>query len=80
MPPLLASGYFEETDIKSRAIQLDTFLVGTLPNSGGFVYIKLAIMSGRSTQTKRELSESMLLVLKQIRKLAPRSPSDLGRR
>ena len=75
---LVASGHFEETDIKSRAIQLDTFLVGTLPNSGGFVHIKLAIMSGRSTQTKRELSESMLLVLNQIGKSAPKTPIQLS--
>ena len=74
---LAASGHFEESDIKSRAIQLDTFLVGTLPNSGGFVHIKLAIMSGRSTQTKRELSESMLLVLNQIGKSAPNTPIQL---
>ncbi|MQR01516.1 5-carboxymethyl-2-hydroxymuconate Delta-isomerase [Glaciimonas soli] len=63
---LVASGHFDEIDIKSRAVRLGTFLVGTSPQDRGFAYVKLAIMSGRSTQTKRELSESLLRILKQV--------------
>jgi len=60
---LLASGHFEEADIKTRAIRLDTFLVGTSPDTRGFVHVSLSILSGRSEQTKRELSASLLDVL-----------------
>lgn len=70
---LLASGQFEETDIKSRAVRLDTFLVGTTPTGHGFAHVKLAMLSGRSTQVKSELSASLLNVLKQVCEL-PASP------
>lgn len=63
---LVVSGQFEEVDIKSRAVRFATFLVGTSPNDRAFVHAKLAILSGRSIQTKRELSESLLFVLKQV--------------
>lgn len=62
---LVASGHFEELDIKSRAIRIDTFLVGTSPDDRAFLHAKLAILSGRSTQVKHELSESLLSVLKE---------------
>ncbi len=62
---LAASGHFEEIDIKSRAIRLDTFLIGTSSDRRAFVHVKLAILSGRSTEAKRELSESLLRVLKE---------------
>jgi len=61
---LVASGQFEAADIKSRAIPLDTFLVGTSPAGHAFVHIKLALLSGRLPQTKQLLSESLLLELK----------------
>jgi 5-carboxymethyl-2-hydroxymuconate isomerase len=60
---LVASGQFEEIDIKSRAIRIGTFLVGTSPDDRAFLHVKLAILSGRSIQIKQELSESLLLTL-----------------
>ncbi len=63
---LVASNQFEEIDIKSRAIRLDTYVIGTALDTRAFVHAKLAILSGRSSETKRELSENMLLMLKQI--------------
>ncbi len=61
---LVASGQFEEeVDIKSRAIRLDSFLVGTVPMGRAFVHAKLAILSGRSTEIKQELSKSLLSTL-----------------
>jgi 5-carboxymethyl-2-hydroxymuconate isomerase len=70
---LVSSGQFEEIDIKSRAVRLDTFLVGTSPNGRSFAHIKLAILSGRSTQTKRELAESLLNALTQVCELPANS-------
>ncbi|WP_310387675.1 5-carboxymethyl-2-hydroxymuconate Delta-isomerase [Roseateles sp.] len=66
---LLASGEFEELDIKSRAIRLETYLVGTQvsnhPDNQAFVHAKLALLSGRSVQTKQALSASLMQVLEQ---------------
>jgi len=68
---LIASGHFEEIDIKSRAIRLSTFLIGTSNSGRGFAHLKLAILSGRSTQAKRELSDSLLNVLSQVCAFSP---------
>jgi 5-carboxymethyl-2-hydroxymuconate isomerase len=62
---LVASGQFEEVDVKSRAVRLDTFLIGTSPDNRAFVHARLALLSGRNAQTKRELSDSLLRVLKE---------------
>jgi 5-carboxymethyl-2-hydroxymuconate isomerase len=66
---LLASAEFEALDIKSRAIRLDTYLVGTHvsnhPDNQAFVHAKLALLSGRSAQTKQALSAALLVVLEQ---------------
>ena len=63
---LVASNQFEEIDIKSRAVKFETYVIGTAPDARAFVHAKLAILSGRSNETKRELSGSLLLTLKQI--------------
>jgi len=62
---LVESGEFGEQDIKSRAIRLDTFLVGTVPDGRGYVHVKVAILSGRTAQTKRAVSDALLAVLQQ---------------
>lgn len=63
---LVASGEFEEFDIKSRAIRMDTCRIGTAPEGRAFVHAKLAILSGRTMQTKRAVSESLLQELKRL--------------
>ncbi len=60
---LVASGHFEEIDIKSRAIQMGCFLVGTSSTGRAFVHAKLAILSGRSVETKQALSNRLLAAL-----------------
>lgn len=60
---LVASGQFEEIDIKSRAIQFDDFLVGTSPAGRAFVHAKLAILSGRTIETRQELANALLNAL-----------------
>ncbi len=64
---LLASGQFEEADIKSRAIRLDQFLVGCAPTDQAFVHASLAILSGRPAEIKRQLADSLLQVLQKMR-------------
>jgi 5-carboxymethyl-2-hydroxymuconate isomerase len=62
---LFASGQFgAEIDIKSRAIPLDTFAVGTAGDGlRGFIHGKLAILSGRNAEIKRQLSEAVLAAI-----------------
>ena len=60
---LAASGHFEDADIKSRAIPLDTWQIGSTPSEQAFVHVKLAILSGRSALVKSELSAALLQVL-----------------
>lgn len=61
---LVASEHFNEMDIKSRAVSLDTWRVGVSSEEYGFIHVKLAILSGRSTQVKSELSNALLRVLR----------------
>lgn len=62
---LLATGQFaNEADIKARARALDAYLVGTTPAERGFIYARLAILSGRSESVKKTLSDAILEVLK----------------
>jgi 5-carboxymethyl-2-hydroxymuconate isomerase len=64
---LVASGQFgAEFDIKSRATELGAFRVGTGLGERGFVHVKLALLSGRSAQIKKQLSESLLAGLKDL--------------
>jgi 5-carboxymethyl-2-hydroxymuconate isomerase len=58
---LAASGHFEEADIKSRALQLEAYHVGTTGSSGrGFVAAQLRVLAGRSDETKKALSQLAL--------------------
>jgi len=56
---LIASGLFSAPDIKSRAVALDTVLVGDgAPDR--FVHIEVALLSGRSIEVRRKLAEELL--------------------
>lgn len=57
---LSSSGHFDEFDIKSRAIPLDCFVIGTSPENRAFVHAKLSLLSGRSTEIKSMLSQIIL--------------------
>ena len=64
---LVASGQFaDELDIKSRALKVETFRVGTSLGERGFVHIKLALLSGRSPEIKKQLADSLLAVLQDL--------------
>ena len=63
---LLNSGHFEEQDIKSRAIRLGAYRTGTSPAPRAFVHARLAILSGRSADTKLLLSTSLLRALQGV--------------
>ena len=64
---LVGSGQFgAEFDIKSRAVKLQTFKVGTALAERAFVHVKLAVLSGRSAEIKKQLSDSLLAVVKDL--------------
>ncbi|MCY1395130.1 5-carboxymethyl-2-hydroxymuconate Delta-isomerase [compost metagenome] len=61
---LAASGQFtSEVDIKSRAVQVGVFRIGTALAERAFVHVKLAILSGRSPEVKKQVSDSLLAAL-----------------
>lgn len=64
---LVAPGQFsDEFDIKSRAVKVEAFRVGTGIGERGFVHVKLALLSGRSPEVKKQLSEGLLAVLQDL--------------
>ncbi|NVZ14563.1 MULTISPECIES: 5-carboxymethyl-2-hydroxymuconate Delta-isomerase [unclassified Pseudomonas] len=64
---LMASGQFgSEFDIKSRALKVETFQVGTSISPRAFIAVKLSLLSGRSPQVKKQLSESLLAALQDL--------------
>ena len=64
---LVGSGQFgAEFDIKSRAIKIEHFKVGTALGDRAFVHVKLALLSGRSAEIKKQLSQSLLAVLQEL--------------
>ena len=64
---LMVSGQFgSEFDIKSRAVKVESFQVGTSLDARGFIAVKLSLLSGRSPQVKKQLSESLLAALQDL--------------
>ncbi|BBR55274.1 MULTISPECIES: 5-carboxymethyl-2-hydroxymuconate Delta-isomerase [Pseudomonas] len=64
---LVGSGQFaDELDIKSRAQAFAHYRVGTAPLERAFAHVRLAILSGRSAQVKKQLSASLLEVLSEV--------------
>jgi 5-carboxymethyl-2-hydroxymuconate isomerase len=61
---LLESGQFEEEAIKSRAIELKTFCLGVIDHHRRFVHVRVSIMSGRSTEIRKALSQNLMGVLR----------------
>lgn len=68
---LAATGEFKEVDIKSRARRVEDFIVGTEEDQRGFIHAKLAILSGRSEDTKKKVSA---VLLEALQAACPRVP------
>jgi 5-carboxymethyl-2-hydroxymuconate isomerase len=63
---LIDSGEFDELDIKSRAARFDHFQVGGSPGHHAYAHLTLSMLSGRSVETKRDLSSKLLERLQKI--------------
>lgn len=59
---LIATGEFNDIDVKSRAQGFESFQVGT-QGGRGFVHVRLSLMPGRSTETQKMLTERIVQVL-----------------
>lgn len=59
----------DEADLKSRFVLVDSFAIGTAPAQRAFVHAQLRMLSGRSPEAKKDLTERIAVVL---RRLTPR--------
>jgi 5-carboxymethyl-2-hydroxymuconate isomerase len=60
----LASGLFDESDIKTRSVSYENFQTGTSKKS--FIHVSSKILLGRSRDQKSELSNAILSQLKKL--------------
>lgn len=60
---LLASGQFQEQDIKSRCVRLDTYRQGVEAVDRAFVHARLSILDGRDLAVRQSLGEALCAVL-----------------
>jgi len=67
---LADSGHFDEASIKSRALRLEHYRIGTAGAGRGFVHAQLRILPGRDAATRAALSQA---VLDGLRDLLPAS-------
>ena len=58
-----------EADLKTRIVALDSYAIGTAPSPRAFVHAQLHLLSGRSPEAKRDLSDRIAAVL---RRMAPK--------
>ena len=58
----------DEADVKARIARLSNFFVGTQPEQRGFVHVQLRWLAGRSEQAKKEVSDGLAAVLRQLPK------------
>jgi 5-carboxymethyl-2-hydroxymuconate isomerase len=56
---LLATGQFQEQDIKSRCVTLTTYRQGVEPLDRAFVHGRLSILDGRDVATRKMLGETV---------------------
>jgi 5-carboxymethyl-2-hydroxymuconate isomerase len=63
---LVATGHFDEADIKTRTVRLDSFAIGTSERQRAFAHTKLAILSGRTEAVKSSLSQVLLEALPKL--------------
>ncbi len=60
---MAGTGLFKLEDVKSRAVEYETFVVGNDVPEGAFVHLVIRILSGRTDEVKTHLSEAALNVL-----------------
>jgi len=72
----LKTNFFEETDIKTRAIAFEHHQIGSLKMN--FIHVTLKILAGRSTEKRVDLSNSILTELRVLPELKGIGLSDIS--
>lgn len=60
---LADSGHFNEVAIKSRALRLDHYRVGTTEDARAFVHVQLKVLPGRDEATRRDFAALIVAAL-----------------
>lgn len=68
---MIQTGEFIATDIKSRAVRQDDFLVGLETSGHAYIHVKVALLSGRSAETKADIASQLLSALQQVVQAIP---------
>jgi 5-carboxymethyl-2-hydroxymuconate isomerase len=61
---MLASGQFQENDIKGRAIRLDAATVGAGDAVPSFLHLKVCLLTGRAEDVRAALASQLMTALK----------------
>lgn len=56
----------KESDLKTRIVALDSYAIGTAPDPRAFVHAQMRVLSGRSPEAKRDLSDRIATVLRRL--------------
>lgn len=56
----------DEFDVKVRIAATHQYVIGTVAGSRGFIHAELRLMSGRTPEVKKELSDRMAEVLRRL--------------
>lgn len=59
----LKSGLFDEADVKSRAYAAPHFRIGLEEKARAFIHVRIGLLSGRSSEERRMLSDLVLMAL-----------------
>jgi 5-carboxymethyl-2-hydroxymuconate isomerase len=62
---MLASGQFQENDIKGRVMRLDEAIVGTGDAPASFIHLKVYLLSGRTEEVRAALAQELMIALKE---------------
>ncbi|MCE0493933.1 5-carboxymethyl-2-hydroxymuconate Delta-isomerase [Vibrio salinus] len=60
---LIDSGLFEVPAIRSRAIRINDWLIGSSEDREDFIHVTLELMEGRSDEQKNRLAEAIIHIL-----------------
>jgi 5-carboxymethyl-2-hydroxymuconate isomerase len=61
---VLASGAFEKGGVRTRAISQDLYVVADGDPDNAFIHVDMRIAPGRSAETKKQVAQSILDVLR----------------
>mgnify|MGYP003575920603 FL=1 len=63
---LADSGHFDEETIKSRALRLDDYRVGTADAGRAFIHVQLKVLPGRDDATRKAFADLIVAALSSV--------------